>query len=77
MILSVICRFLDRLVDSIAALGILLYRFLKNEVYFTSSQKEGTNSHAVGQNAMLDTVTSSLLMFSAGLLVVLLCMILS
>jgi hydrogenase-4 component B len=75
-LLAVFCRFFDRLADMIAALAMMAYGFLKDEVYLTASKREGDDDPAVGENAVLDTVSSSLLLFSVGLLAVLLYIVL-
>ncbi len=74
--LAVFCRFLDRLADLAAALAVMVYGFVKNEVYLTASKREGDDGPAVEENAVLDTISSSLLLFSVGLLTVLLYIIL-
>lgn len=68
--LAVFCRVLDRLGDMAAALAMMAYGFIKDEVYLTASKREG-DEPVVGENAVLDTISSSLLLFSLGLLAVL------
>lgn len=75
-VLAFFCRILDRLADMIAALAMMAYGFLKDEVYLTASKREGDDEPAVGENAVLDTISSSLLLFSVGLLAVLLYIVL-